>query len=460
MNENKAIQALSDGLLDGGCEFVTNFPGFMSHKLFSSLGGEITSVNEKIAYETAWGASYTGKRSVVTFKNVGLNDAADPFINSMLVGVNAGLVMVVFDDVHVEGSQSRQDSRNYYDFFGGLWFEPYSLENAYKVSCEAFELSEKFQIPVVIRITSQLLKREDEYQRQENKKSIKKNIVRDQERFVVHPVHSRHQQKVLAEKKKKIQKYVDTLYRQEQLEVNVADPNLVIIAGCCDSELEQVTGEHSNLQIYTYPIPDVLIQQKLESVKKLTILEQGTPFVKEKVFALSSPINNKEIIVNTGIVPDKSGGYIISANYEKLFTALKKINSEAIFGDLGEYTKDTLLTIDGCLCFGSSLSVGMGAILAGAKNVFSVIGDAAYLHSGKNVIVEAIERKVPLKAIVIDNGGSQGTGGQMISGDLYYQPDEVETYKISYADTKVIAFEEILSKMLSSDKISVLYISM
>jgi indolepyruvate ferredoxin oxidoreductase alpha subunit len=458
MTDNKAIQALSDGLLDGGCELVTNFPGFMSHKLFTALGGKITSVNEKIAYETAWGSSYAGKRSVVTFKNVGLSDAADPFINSMLVGVNAGLVMVVFDDVHVEGSQSRQDSRNYYDFFGGLWFEPYSLENAYEVCYKAFELSEKFRFPVVVRITNQLLQQQDSYTRKEKIELKHKNIINDQERFVVHPVHSRIQQKLIQEKNKEIQKYVNGLYEIENSETN---SNVLIVAGCCEAEEKEfMKGKYAKLQLYTYPLPEPLIEKNLQGIESLMIFEQGNAFVKEKILALNSKLNNENIISNTGIVPDKSDGYIITKNYEKLFHALKNLNLDAIFGDLGEYTKDTLSTIDGCLCFGSSLSVGMGAILAGPKRVVSVIGDAAYLHSGKNVIPEAIERKIPIKAIVIDNGGSQGTGGQSIAGDLYYQPDGVEIYKATYSETQTIDFERIISTMLSSDKVSILYVSM
>ncbi len=136
------------------------------------------------------------------------------------------------------------------------------------------------------------------------------------------------------------------------------------------------------------------------------------------------------------------------------------MKSSFVVGDLGEYTQDTLDTIDACLCFGSSLSVGMGGFLAGAKNVISVIGDAAYLHSGKNVIPEAIKRKIPIKAIVICNGGSQGTGGQEIPGDLFYQPKGVEKYILDYKKAKIIDFEKILRKIMKSTTVSVLYILM
>ena len=148
------------------------------------------------------------------------------------------------------------------------------------------------------------------------------------------------------------------------------------------------------------------------------------------------------------------------AKTSNLFLAIKKVRPSFVVGDLGEYTQDTLSTIDACLCFGSSISVGIGAILGGAKSVLSVIGDGAYLHSGKNVIPEAIKRNCPIKLIVICNRGSQGTCGQKIPGDLFYQPQEVEKYTLTYNAAKTINFERILRKMLISNHVSILYILM
>lgn len=450
-----SIDALAHGLEDGGAQVFTNFPGYMSHVLFTSLGGKYTSINEKIAYEIAWGSSFAGKRSVVTFKNVGLSDAADPFINSQLVGVNAGLVVVVFDDVFVEGSQSRQDSRHYYSFFKGLWFEPYSLQNAYDTAREAFVLSEKFKLPVVIRITSQLVHMQDTYKRKK-KITLSKKVKIHNEQFVVHPVHAAYQRKILAIKERKIQDYVNSLY-EKKIKIVPKENKIVLSFGCNKEEEKQYVKAGTRIiHLYTYPIP-VSLYSDVRSIKKVVVVEQGTNFAYKQIVSQNEAVKLKSL---TGFIPDKSKGYIISSSYEKLFLALKGVGPSYVVGDLGEYTKDTLNSVNACLCFGSSISVAIGGLLGGSKKIVSIIGDAAYLHSGKNSIAEALVRKLPACIIVICNGGSQGTGGQEIPGDLYYQPKDVQKNIVDYRKTSKVDFMRIFRTMLDSDCVSVLYVKM
>lgn len=450
-----AIKAIGNGLLDGGCEVFTNFPGFMSHKLFDNLGGKITSVNEKIAYEVAWGASFAGKRSVVTFKNVGLNDAADPFLNSMVVGINAGMVLVVFDDVYVEGSQSRQDSRHYFDFFKGLWFEPYSLQNAYDLSYQSLDLSERFQLPIVIRVTNQLVYTQGEFLRKSIQKKSK-SLSKNHRQFVIHPVNSKYQRSSLDKKNKEIINYIDKLYENEITNTDSAK-KLILSFGCNIAEEKKYLKKgYKKLQLFTYPIPSRL-KRLINQDKDMVVLEQGSQFSHEKIKVLTSDENP---ISDTGNIPDKSGGYIISDNYKKLLSAIKKAKPSFIIGDLGEYTQDTLDSIDACLCFGSSISVGMGGALAGAENVISIIGDAAYLHSGRNVIPEAIKRNISIKVVVICNGGSRGTGGQEIPGDIYHQPDKVKVFKRNYENTSESEFEKLIKQMCKLNNPNVLYLKM
>lgn len=455
MKTTDSINALTLGLLDGGGEIFTNFPGYISHKLYSALGGKITSVNEKIAYEIAWGASFSGKRSAVMFKNVGLNDAADPFLNSMLVGVNAGLVLIIFDDMFVEGSQSRQDSRHYFDFFEGLWFEPYSIQNAYDVTYSAFSLSEKFNIPIVIRITNQLLNLTGDCKRNKKQKKISP-LVHDHKRFVIHPTNYVYQSQILNEKKTKIKKYIDNLYKKQQAVHSHQSDNQIITFGCCESEIKQYKGKkHTTSRIFTYPIPK-FIDKIVNNSKNIIVIEQGNSFAFNKIHTLLH--SDTQITSNTGFVPDKSSGYIISKDYEKLFSAIKEFNISIVVGDLGEYTKDSLDSIDTVLCFGSSIGVGIGCQLAGQKDTFSITGDTAYLHSGKNSIVEAIARGIPIKIIVICNNGSQVTGGQIIPGDLTYCPKGVEIFKLSYKNSIKSDITKILKKMLSLNSSSILLV--
>ena len=456
MKNTSGLESIAYGLIDGDGQVFTNFPGYQSHKLFSLLGGKQTSTNEKIAYEIAWGSSLAGKRSAVMFKNVGLNDAADPFLNSMLVGVNAGLVLVVFDDVFVEGSQSRQDSRHYFDFYKGLWFEPYSVQNAYEVAYKSFGLSEGFKLPVVIRVTNQLVESFDTCKRKKKITKSQLSIKQNHEQFVIHPVNSKFQRKTLSKKNLPIQKYVDGLYKK--IAIKNSKKNLLVLGCSRNEESKYLESGYNKIQIYTYPLPNSL-KKVVETSNSLIVLEQGDDFIYQKIREFPKSPSNR-IISNTGFIPDKSNGYIITKNYEKIFSVLKSLKPNLVIGDLGEYTKDNLDTIDACLSFGSSPAVAIGCNLAGIKKVVSIIGDAAYLHSGKNSILEAIEKNIPLKIIVVCNGGSQETGGQQIPGELYYQPKGVDKLKINYKKASKTEIKTILTKFMKSENVSVLYLEM
>ena len=178
-----ATMALAQGLLEGGASYCINYPGFKSHEIVEavkflastfkfSTAADATAVaapfvndgmalNEKVAYEMCFGASLAGRRSLVTMKNFGMSVAADPFLNSLLTGVNAGIVLCVTDDMEVCGSQGQFDSRTFREFYGGLWLEPATLQNAYTFERMAFNLSEKLDVPVVIRLTNNFFQCED-----------------------------------------------------------------------------------------------------------------------------------------------------------------------------------------------------------------------------------------------------------------------------------------------------------
>lgn len=442
MNANKTLQAIADGLLDAGVEVVTNFPGFMSHELFGLCGGIITSVNEKAAYEIAWGSSLGGKRSMVTFKNVGLNDAADPFLNSHLLGINGGFVVVVFDDIYVKGSQCKLDSRHYFEFYGGLWLEPYSNQSAYDLAYKSFMFSETVGLPVVIRITNETLESLDNYKRQPKAETHKRDIAKNHKNYVIHPTNNKFQSLKVSTANTKTQKLVDSLYDTKPDEVRN------ISFGCCNVDSTNA------FQVFTYPLPSFLVNNTSNNINTF---EQGDSYGTQK---LSIGIPKYQINRVLQEMPDYSNQYIVTDNYVKLFSALKDIPNRYVIGDLGEYTKDSLDSIDACLCFGSSLNVGMGAAMATSKNVFVVIGDAAFLHSGKNALPEIVDRDLKLNIIVIDNNGSQGTGGQKIPGDLetIAKQSNLKTLKVDYEISSVQTFRRILDKMNRSKKASILII--
>lgn len=456
MKSHTCIEALRDGFQDAGVAVITNYPGFFSHILFSAMGGRITSVNEKVAFEIGWGASLAGKRTVVTFKNVGLNDAADPFLNSMLSGINAGLTVVVFDDVEVVGSQSRQDSRHYFDFYGGLWLEPYSIESAYRFAFQSMTFSEQFKIPVVLRITNQLLAKTGEYIREPSRAGAI-GFVRDQSRFVVHPSNSQLQREHLDCKNALIRTFVEQLYPENSW--GSVGCNGLVVFGCCDRELANYPKElWECFQVFSYPPPVKAISSFLEGKQQICILEQGSNYAYEKIRAANCHL--RAVYGDSGTIPDHSGGYIKSNAYEKLFASLKKFRPAAIIGDLGEYTSDSLGTIDACLCLGSSLPVGVGVTTAGVEDTFVVVGDAAFLHSGKNVIPEALLRGTKINIVVICNGGARTTGGQKVPGDLNCLLPAGSSLELPYESSTEHDFMEAYRKMSENKSISILFVKM
>ncbi len=412
------IEALALGLLDGGCEIVTNYPGFRSNELSDCLGCRITSVDEKNAFAVAWGASLAGKRSVVTMKNVGLNDAADAFLNAMMLGVNGGLVLVVFDDLDLDHSQIRLDSRHYFDFFGGLWLEPSCASRAYEFGYRAFELSEQFSTPVVIRVTNILALKGSRSQRR-HALSGTRTYERDPSRWVIHPSNATRQEQSLIIRNSKIQQWVDEQpiqfpdpAGQNPIHISVGGKNFRRGDMKADIELE------------TYPLPRSLIDALSQYKRPIIVHERGSPFVVNKLRSSLSPFSI-EFKTKPSVLSNRK--YHNSDRCDTLFAAIRSLPDHFVSGDLGTYTMDPYKTIDACLCYGCSVGVATGFSQAAPNiDVICVTGDGAFFHSGKAGVHEAAARGAQLTVIVFDNGGCRGTGGQSIPGDFAFSDPRIE----------------------------------
>lgn len=425
---SNVLREMAVAFQKGGVTAAYNFPGFNSHKLFDYLGGAVASTNEKIAYELAWGSSQAGKPALVAFKNVGLNDAADPFINSMLTGVGAGLVLTVFDDIELESSQCILDSRHYFGFYGGLWFEPFNFESAIVLAEVAPQLSRIFNLPIVLRLTNRTMQfkrgRDTGFPATERILELADEALKSGDPLrevepLTHPINGDAHHKLIAAKNEVIQKFVNELHR-------AINPGELVGDVYCGYSDEKASGH-----FVTLPVPSSKIS------RANLIHEVGDPVIaRELMLQMASGELASD---NIGYNPEHRQQYIISSRYERLFGLLKP-KFEYITGDLGEYTKDTLNTLTHCLCFGSAISVAVGMAEAG-KKVLAVTGDASFYHSAKNVIAEANLRNIPVKIVLLDNGGSQGTGGQKIPG---YMPGGIAIVEIDY-DT--ITSEDLAHKV-------------
>ncbi len=449
---NLALQALTDGLLDGGCVFASNFPGFYSQNIFTMLGGKRISLNEKIAYQQAYGASLAGQRACVSFKNVGLNVAADAYLNSLLSGVNAGLVIVVTDDMQVEGSQSRQDSRHYRDFFGGLWLEPSSLDSAYEFGYRAFDWSEKFDLPVVIRLTNQFFDLTGDYDRQPKRQNILPPAD-DKEKYIVHPTNWRRQFNNLQINNKRLAEF-----SEEQMNNKAISADCQTIAcGCCLAELAQHNlTPNEALSCEIYPLPLKFIQNKFKTKPALAVIEQGDAYAGE---IITAALADKKIEINseTGQLPDNSAAYRVWNKLEKLFVALINIQPDYVVSDLTQFTVESLNAVDSCLCLGSAISVGNGLAAAGL-HPFCLTGDVSFLHEGgRNALEETIARQARQSIIIIDNGGAWCTGGQQPAIDIDLKNIlSLEYFELDYNQTSAEDLEKTLKKMKYYSGVSLL----
>lgn len=426
---NNLVMALAEGIRDAGVRHYANYPGFHSNELHAALGGGVTSTDEKNAFAFAWGCSMAGHRAAVSFKNVGLNDAADAFLGAHFVGCRAGLVLFLFDDCDIQHSQNRIDVRHYQGVYGGLWLEPRSVPEAYRLARTAFGISERFGLPVVIRVTNILFDqglRPATWQRTSENPPVFARLSRlaDASPYVVHPSEARRMERDLAEKNARIAEYVETLYDDA-----IGAPDAVVFGA------KRGVSASNPLRLFTLPLPQRLLRRhfKTEDLPSLKVYEHGpTPYVAREVARLVSGADCVSVdMANYATVRPKYHNHDFM---ERLFAALRAVDGGVVCGDLGGYTMDPSRTVELCLCYGVAPAVTAGYASAdpGAK-VFCVIGDAAYLHSGQQCLYEMVARGVSCSVFVLENGGALGTGGQYIPGDLCTHPEGVSFREIDYA---------------------------
>ena len=423
---NYLVKALSEGILDAGVRHFANYPGFHSNELHAALGATVTSTDEKNAFAFAWGCSMAGERAAVSFKNVGLNDAADAYLGAHFVGCRAGLVLFLFDDCDIQHSQNRIDVRPYSLIYGGLWLEPRSVPEAYRFARDAFGLSERFGLPVTIRVTNILWDQglvPSAWERAPSPPRRFDPVGRSPgiSPWVVHPSEAWRMEAELARKNAEIAQWVESVHADQP------DACDAVIAGA-----RRGVTARSPFRTCTLPLPAKALRRVFAGRPRPDVYEHGpTPFVAERVDAIlsDSPPCPRHCMTPPAAFRPK---YHCRDAMEKLFAAVRAVPDALVAGDLGGYTMDPARTIQFCLCYGVAPAVAMGLAeaSAGGKRVFCIAGDGAYLHSGQACLYEMSARAAPVAVFVFENGGTLGTGGQPIPGDLRARPADVRFHEL------------------------------
>lgn len=454
-------EAIAQGAIDAGVSGVYAYPGTPSTEImeYVQLSKEAAvlgihrrwSANEKTAMEAAIGMSYAGKRAMVCFKHVGLNVAADAFVNAAITGVNGGLVVLVADDPSMHSSQNEQDSRNYARFALVPCLEPSNQQEAYEMVGKGFALSEAMNTPVLLRVTTRMAHSRAGVQLVKEKKA--QNIMslpEDPRQFVLLPAIAKRNYKQLLAMQPKMEADSDAS-PYNKLVKGKANGVGIITTGIAYNYLMEVLGaekhEYSILKITQYPMPRKLVKEIYDYCSELIVMEEGSPMVEEMLRgylnegkkisgrlngllprdgelnpnlvaqALGRPIEEGAPIPElvAGRPPSLCPGCGHRDMYEMLNNVMAEYGQGRVFADIGCYTLGALPpfnAINTCVDMGASITMAKGAADAGLVPAVAVIGDSTFTHSGMTGLLDAVNENSPITVIISDNSTTGMTGGQ------------------------------------------------
>jgi len=453
-------EAIAQAAIDAGITAIYAYPGTPSTEITEyvirskqakekGIKAHWTS-NEKTAVEAAIGVSYAGKRAMACMKHVGLNVAADPFMNSAITGANGGLIIVSADDPSMHSSQNEQDSRYYGKFALVPILEPHDQQEAYDMVHYGFDLSEKYGTPVLMRITTRLAHSRAGVTLMEPKPENELKLPVDLRQFVLLPSIARKRYDILLSKQE--------AFEQESMEsgfnklVDGIDKKLgVIVSGIAYNYIME-NFQHRNfpyplLRITQYPLPTRMVKQLVDSVDEVLVIEEGYPFIEEQlkgILGIGKPVHGRldgtlprkgelnpnvvgkafgietyhreetyDFLVNRP--PQLCNGCPHIDSYEALNEALAEYTSGRVMSDIGCYTLGAyppFNSINSCVDMGASITMAKGAADAGLVPAVSVIGDSTFMHSGITGLVDCVAYNTPITILIVDNETTAMTGGQ------------------------------------------------
>lgn len=458
-------EAVARGAIDAGLSAAYGYPGTPSTEILETVLGYtkqhglpirgLWSTNEKVALEEAVGVSYCGKRALVTMKHVGLNVAADPFMNVSVSGAWGGLVLAVADDPSMHSSQNEQDTRYFADFAQVPCLEPSDQQEAYAMSREAFELSERLRVPVVLRLVTRLAHSRAMVELQARRPQNEARYVEDASLYTLIPSNARKAYAKLVDKQAALAAYAEASPWNPLTIRGQGKPGL-IVSGVAWNYLREALGpkldDYNVLKVSVYPLPVKKVRQLLDASSELTIVEEGYPFIERFVSALGlfqeKPVKGKL----TGTLPRmgelspdvlrKAFGLPVAPklelagldevlagrpprlcdacphgdSYDVINDVLSELGREVrVMGDIGCYALGYLQpyqAIHSCLCMGSSIGMAIGAAHAGISPSLCVIGDGTFTHSGMTALLDAVNDDTNIKVFILDNAIVAMTGGQ------------------------------------------------
>lgn len=455
-------EAVAVGAIDAGISGVYAYPGTPSTEITEYIQNSAEarernirskwSANEKTAYEAALGMSFAGKRSIVCMKHVGLNVAADAFVNSAVTGVNGGLVVLVADDPSMHSSQNEQDTRVYGRFSMLPLLEPSTQQEVYDAVHHAFDLSEAIDLPVIMRLTTRL---------SHSRAVVSRRVMREMNplkpddnnrKWTLLPANARRNYDSLVAKQDELNRLSETSPFNRKVD---GTGNKGIIA--CGISFNYVMGvcqenglELPVFKVSQYPMPRKQIEDFVAKYDEILVAEEGYPIYEELLrgFLGNAKIRGRmdNVLPRTGeLSPDvmsvalgvkplalrKPSSLVVGrppalcqgCSHRDLFEALNIVmegyTEKHVFGDIGCYTLGALppfQAISTCVDMGASVTMAKGAADAGLHPAIGIIGDSTFTHSGMTGLLDCVNDKSKVTIIISDNSTTAMTGGQDSAG--------------------------------------------
>jgi indolepyruvate ferredoxin oxidoreductase, alpha subunit len=430
-------EAVGLGAIHAGLSGAYSYPGTPATEILEFVQAEtkggppareggvqcIWSANEKVAFEEALGMSYAGRRALVSFKHVGLNVAADPFMNSAVTGINGGLVVAVADDPSMHSSQNEQDSRYYASFALIPCFEPADGQECYDMTREAYDLSERFGLPVMLRLVTRLAHSRSGVVPRERRPVNALSPAKDPMKWILLPSVGRVQYDKLVGQQEAIRRWSESS-PWNSLHLDGVGRTGVIVSGIAYNYFRESLTDREVLPPYlrigVYPIPLALVEKLFSAVDRVLILEEGYPFIETAIRGVLdsprgktihgrkdgrvprtgeltpdvvraaldvSPLARQEApeTVPPGRLPRLCDGCPHLDTFGVIRIVLDENPAARVFSDIGCYTLAAYPPFNAChacVDMGSSISMAMGAAQAGMSPVIATIGDSTFVRSG------------------------------------------------------------------------------
>ncbi len=476
-------EAIARGAYEAGVRYASAYPGTPSTEILENIAlykDDMTAewaTNEKVAFEAVVGASMAGARAIASMKHVGVNVAADPLFTVAYTGVYGGLVLVSADEPGQHSSQNEQDNRNYAKAAKIPMLEPANSQESKDMTKLAFEISEKYDTPVMIRMTTRVCHSKAIVECQEREEREIIPYKKDINKFVTVPAIARKLRAKVEERQKKLLEFSNTT-ELNFIEWNDTEVG-VITSGVCYSYAKEVFGDSvSYLKLgFTQPLPAEKIKEFCSKVKKVYVIEENDPYIEEQVKVLGFDCLGNGVFPPYGeMLPEVIRNVVFgeampTVNYDEkevvarppvlcagcphrgFYYELGKRKNVMVSGDIGCYSlafAEPYNATDQNICMGASISVGHGAqkvfdmVENNKMRVVSCLGDSTFFHTGINSLINVAYNKSNTVNVILDNRITGMTGHQENPGSGYtLQGEKTDDLNIE-AIVRALGFKNVV----------------